>query len=351
MTAKTDIEQPVAVTVIMPAYNAAGTIGLSLASIKKQRFDPAQIEIMVVDGGSTDATREIASGFGATVVSNPKRQQEYAKHLGLTLARGRYAIFMDADEVFAGADAIRRRINFFAAHPEVKNIICSGLLTPPGYPSICDYINSLGDPFYFYLNRIDAGNLVASLGRRYANSPTGDSGMIVRFSRRDLLPVIDSGTHMFDLSFLRQQFAESCRRPDMAPLVFAKMARLTNCLGVLRDDFIYHHSVSSLPDYIGKLDWKIIANIHYPRLPGVGYSNRARSSRRLKLRGVGFVFYTLSLVMPLYDSLFLALRKGNPVFLLHLFLCWHTLLYVAWQMCLRKIGITPRLPVYGKSSA
>lgn len=67
------------ITIIMPTYNSERTIEQSLQSIRKQTIDQEQVEILVLDGGSTDATKKIAEKYGATVVINEKRLPELAK--------------------------------------------------------------------------------------------------------------------------------------------------------------------------------------------------------------------------------------------------------------------------------
>ncbi|MGN0684526.1 MAG: glycosyltransferase family 2 protein, partial [Gemmiger sp.] len=69
------------ITVVMPAYNAQATIETALKSIRMQTVAD-QIEILVIDGGSTDATREIALRYGAAVLDNPRRLPEPAKQIG-----------------------------------------------------------------------------------------------------------------------------------------------------------------------------------------------------------------------------------------------------------------------------
>ncbi|RKX92309.1 MAG: glycosyltransferase family 2 protein, partial [Spirochaetes bacterium] len=60
------------VSVIIPALNAESTIGLCLESIKSLDYPAGKLEIIVVDNGSTDRTREIAESFGAKVLYKPK---------------------------------------------------------------------------------------------------------------------------------------------------------------------------------------------------------------------------------------------------------------------------------------
>src|SRR4029453_18090635 len=54
------------VTVLVPAYNEAGSIADTIASLRNQTIPPT--EIIVIDDCSTDATAEVATASGATVI-------------------------------------------------------------------------------------------------------------------------------------------------------------------------------------------------------------------------------------------------------------------------------------------
>jgi glycosyltransferase involved in cell wall biosynthesis len=56
-------------TLIIPALNEAETIGPLLRRVPRE----AVAEVVVVDNGSTDATRAIAAGAGARVIAEPRR--------------------------------------------------------------------------------------------------------------------------------------------------------------------------------------------------------------------------------------------------------------------------------------
>jgi glycosyltransferase involved in cell wall biosynthesis len=51
--------QPIVVSVVIPTLNAAATVGAALASVRAQTYPAGAIEILVVDGGSTDVTLAI----------------------------------------------------------------------------------------------------------------------------------------------------------------------------------------------------------------------------------------------------------------------------------------------------
>lgn len=83
-------------SIIIPALNEAESIGQVLSEIPGD----FATEILVVDGGSRDATAAIAETAGAKVIQEPRPGYGRACATGVREARGEFVIFMDAD----GAD-------------------------------------------------------------------------------------------------------------------------------------------------------------------------------------------------------------------------------------------------------
>lgn len=92
------------ISVIVPALNEEQAIARSLESVKRQAGDG---EIIVVDGGSADRTREIAGRYGRVVTARPGRAAQM--NAGARLATGDLLLFLHADCVLSdGAfDALR----------------------------------------------------------------------------------------------------------------------------------------------------------------------------------------------------------------------------------------------------
>jgi cellulose synthase/poly-beta-1,6-N-acetylglucosamine synthase-like glycosyltransferase len=88
---------PPAVTVIVPAYNAAATLPETLSALAAQTFDKALLEVIVVDDGSTDATAAVAAAHGARVIRQENRGPAAARNAGATAATGDILVFTDAD--------------------------------------------------------------------------------------------------------------------------------------------------------------------------------------------------------------------------------------------------------------
>lgn len=92
-------DQPL-VTVVIPAYNSADYISEALDSVIAQDY-PA-IEIIVIDDGSTDNTREVVSAYGDRVrlIAQENQGSAVARNKGIQQAQGKYIAFLDADDVW-----------------------------------------------------------------------------------------------------------------------------------------------------------------------------------------------------------------------------------------------------------
>jgi len=83
-------------SVIVPTLNEEKSIPGLLRSIMAQGRRP--LEVIVVDGGSTDRTVELAKEMGAKVIVQPSNQAK-ARNIGAEVARGDFLLFLDADTV------------------------------------------------------------------------------------------------------------------------------------------------------------------------------------------------------------------------------------------------------------
>lgn len=85
------------VSFLIPTLNSQTVLENCLKSISEQIYDKESIEIIIADGGSTDATLEIAKKYGAKVVSNPLKTAESGKMVALKHATGEFVALTDSD--------------------------------------------------------------------------------------------------------------------------------------------------------------------------------------------------------------------------------------------------------------
>jgi len=100
------------VTVIVPAYNEAPSIGDTIASLHAQTARP--YEVIIVDDCSTDGTGDVARALGVSVVRPPTNtgSKAGAQRFGLGYVRTPLTVAVDADTVLA-PDAIERLLPAF----------------------------------------------------------------------------------------------------------------------------------------------------------------------------------------------------------------------------------------------
>jgi glycosyltransferase involved in cell wall biosynthesis len=99
--------------VVVPARNAASTIGSTLSAIRGA--SGAKLDIVVVDGESADETAGIAKAMGARVLRRPPQGIYDAVNFGLRIAAGEWLTYINADDVLY-ADVLTARIESAARH-------------------------------------------------------------------------------------------------------------------------------------------------------------------------------------------------------------------------------------------
>lgn len=87
------------VSIIIPCFNAAAWISETLSSALQPA--PMPIEVIVVDDGSTDGSAQIVADEFPTVrlIRTPNRGVSAARNLGIESSRGKYIVFLDADDL------------------------------------------------------------------------------------------------------------------------------------------------------------------------------------------------------------------------------------------------------------
>ena len=111
------------VSVIIPAYNSAGFITDALDSVRNQTH--RDLEIIIVDDGSTDDTREVLEPYlkdpSTRYIHQDNSGPSAARNTGIKAATGRYIAFLDADDSLLER-SVERRADFLDRHPRVTAV-------------------------------------------------------------------------------------------------------------------------------------------------------------------------------------------------------------------------------------
>ena len=89
------------ISIITITYNAAGELAPTMKSVKEQSF--TDYEHLIIDGASKDNTLDVARSLGGKslrILSEPDNSLYDAMNKGLTMARGKYVVFLNAGDAF-----------------------------------------------------------------------------------------------------------------------------------------------------------------------------------------------------------------------------------------------------------
>ena len=110
----------VRVSVVLPVLNEEKDIGRLLHEVLAQQPPAGGFEVIVVDGGSTDRTRDIVSELRCSwsnlyLMDNPRRLSSAGRNIGAFWARGEYVMFLDGHCSIPRNDYLVRMVDIFSS--------------------------------------------------------------------------------------------------------------------------------------------------------------------------------------------------------------------------------------------
>ena len=109
------------ISIVIPSRNAQRTLKDCLDSLRSLNYPKERMEILLVDGFSTDGTREIAALYDLTIVDNPQRSHRTGVNCGFAHAKGELVAYADADCI-VDENWLQNSLKYFEANPQVAGI-------------------------------------------------------------------------------------------------------------------------------------------------------------------------------------------------------------------------------------
>ena len=135
-------------SIIVPAFNEAKTIGKTLVSLKNLNYPQDKIKIIVVDDGSTDNTYEIASRFsGVKVIKKENGGKASAINIGLKEVGTELVAVMDADS-FVTEHALWSMVGYFRNKRTMAVTPALKVYSPKGFWQGVQYVEYLFSVFF-----------------------------------------------------------------------------------------------------------------------------------------------------------------------------------------------------------
>lgn len=122
------------VSVIIPTYNRSEKLKKSIESVLQQTYQ--NIELLIIDDGSTDDTQEMVEGMNDDRINYIKLPQNMgvsvARNEGVLRASAELIAFQDSDDLWR-ADKLERQMVYWKEHPEFSMIYCAYLYHKRGF--------------------------------------------------------------------------------------------------------------------------------------------------------------------------------------------------------------------------
>jgi len=111
------------VSVIIPTYNRARMLPKAIDSVLNQFYK--NVEIIVIDDGSTDDTKVVLAPYMNNIlyVTTDHKGAAHARNTGMRAATGKYIAFLDSDDIYL-PHKLAIQVPFIEAHPEI-GMVCT----------------------------------------------------------------------------------------------------------------------------------------------------------------------------------------------------------------------------------
>ncbi len=298
------------VSFVIPTLNAQRYLSQCLKTVTSQNYTKNKIEIIISDGGSTDNTIKIAKRYGAKIIKNPEVLHEPGKSRAAKIAKGKIIFFVDSDNILNSKLWLKRMVKPYIDNPKVMGFLPQTIPAPDSN-SLDRYLGYLcTDPFtWFVYKNGTSGKTFKKLFR-----PIKETSDYQIYK----LPFIDAP--MFGLSqgvgtnriFKREKKGYS---DDI--LAGIKLIQDGGLIAYVPKAGVYHYHVSGIINFIKKYSWRVKNNVTQ-EIRGMGLVNRQNYfTKKRKLKMYLFIPYSLSLILPIIDSIILTAKERDIVMLWH----------------------------------
>lgn len=314
------------VSVIVATYNSEDRITDLMASLASQHDEWGnpwgdRLQVLCVDGGSTDSTREVVLEAGWILLDNPAGDPVSAKVIGWESASSDLVCFIDHDEVLLRSDSIARRKRDLALNPKVVAAFCSGYLIDNLNPADA-YLSEFGDAFSCFAYKSRNNSAVPNrLGHMQFELDTGEAKIYATPKRGDrvLLEIAAQGVLVS-----RTRLASALGHKTPSRETFLRGVGLTDLadssrFAIAKDDPVGHQPRASWSTIRAKGRWRLRNNLDSRMSSGASFRKREGNSvtARIVLR---FAIHIVTLVPLLTRAVKLSVASRKNYFFGHIYL-------------------------------
>lgn len=311
MQKKTPHVKPV-FSIIIPTLNNEHEINNFFDCLAKQTFDKTKIEIIAVDGGSTDNTVAIMKKNGAAVLHNPYRLAEPGIHIGMEAGRGGILMVLALDNFLLDKNALSK-----IAHIYENNDIFAAVLkhdNEPSYSMFTKYHNTFTDPFNHFINGYASNT--RTFHKVYNTLYKGNDYDIYDFTSSSLSPMMS-----FSQGFTVRGTYKRNKKDmfdDVTPVL--DIIKSGKKIAYIHSVSVFHNTNKDYRQFIRKQRWatqNALSNKNYGiahRLTNLSFSQKAKMYI--------WPIYSLSIIFPTIRGIYGYIVDREKLWLFHPIECF-----------------------------
>lgn len=311
------------VSILIVIKNAEKTIGECLRLIKVQDYKDID-EVLLIDGGSTDRTKEIAlaSKLPVRIIDGGyPENQEARRSVAIHAAKNEICFFVDSDNYMLDKHLISQMVKPFFEDDKIIATQTLRYAAPKNTTLMNRYFGlfGAGDPIAYYLGKADRLNWAFEKWNLLGNViQENDEYFTIEFAA-DAFPTAGCNGIAFKKSVLLKSNwgdAENYFHTD----VFVDIARLGyNRFAIVKNE-IFHNTAEKFGYFFEKR--KKYMQEHYQKLAAKRrYLVFDPQSKTDLFNLVKFVFFAVTIIEPLYESVRGYMKKPDIAWFLHPAIC------------------------------
>lgn len=323
------------ISIIIPTLNSSKVLDSCLSSINAQNYPQHLITILIVDGGSTDNTLNIAKNYKCTILKNPLKSAEAGKAVGVKSAITDFISLIDSDNILPDTNWLTRMLSPFNNY---HNLIGSEpweytYRSQAGFVERYSSLTGVNDPYTLIAGNYDRKSVLNNHWTQLS-IPIKDYSdyQIAILKSNQLLPTIGANGTIFKTSFLKQYFkSDYFFDIDIIESALNQTNKTVNFAKV-KTGIIHTYCESSLQKFYKK-QLRRATDLYIHK------NNRQYSlTRNNLLPTIKFVFYVIFILPMLYDTIRGFIKKPDIAWFFHPLACLTTLIIYGYITLKHYLG-------------
>lgn len=308
------------ISIVIPTYNNERTLTNCLKSIQKQDYPKEKIEYLNIDGGSTDASKKIFKKFGFKIVdASDKKGAESQRAVGIAKAKYNLIVSIDADNYLPNKKWLKQMIQPFVEDPKVvhANTLHYAYRKKDSLYNRYSALFGGSDAVVYYIGILDRLSFIRKKWTEGKIIKETRNFYLVEFSK-DNLPTVGCNGVVYRRDLLLK-FARSSPEEFLHIDVFVDLIEKNyNRFAIVKNSVI-HDTAATLWSLLAKRV-KFLSAYYLGKERRYLIYNPKKKQDNLKL--FLFIFYTITFVKPLFDSLQGYLIIPDRAWFIHPLICW-----------------------------